>query len=88
MFIESDAIRQKPRTPMKNSVDIQVTIFAETQARYPHIDWRKFKILYDGWRAQGLRNKTHSAPFYTTAWRRGYLAPKDANELRKYIGLC
>ena len=73
---------------MKDKVDIHNEIFEETKARYPHIDWKKFKVLWDGWRATGLRNKYHSAPFYTTAWRRGYLAPKDANELRKYIGLC
>ena len=73
---------------MKEKVYMLADILPETQARFPHIDLRKFKILWDGWRAQGLRNKTHSAPFYTAAWRRGYLAQKDANELRKYIGLC
>ena len=72
---------------MKQKVDIHVEIFAETQARYPHIDFNKFKILYYCWRVQGLRNKVHSAPFYTKAWKRGYLAPKDANDLRQYIGL-
>ena len=34
---------------------------------------RAFKVLWDGWRAQGLRHKTHSAPFYTKAWKRGWL---------------
>lgn len=72
---------------MKEKVDIQVTIFDETRERYPHINPKKFKVLWDGWRAQGLRNKRHSAPFFTSAWRRGYLAPKDADDLRKYIGL-
>lgn len=73
---------------MKDKVYILAEILTETQARYPHISLKKFKILWDGWRATGLRNRIHSAPFYTIAWRRGYLAPKDANELRKYIGLC
>ena len=72
---------------MKNSVDIQVTIFAETQEKFPHIDWQKFKILYDGWRYQGIRNKIHPPSFYTYAWKRGDLKPKDADSLRKYIGV-
>ena len=72
---------------MKEKVDIHITIMDETQKRYPHIDWKKFKVLWDGWRAQGLRNKRHSAPFYTVALRRGWLAPKDADDFRKYIGL-
>lgn len=72
---------------MKNSVDIKVTIFAETQEKFPHIDWLKFKILYDGWRYQGIRNKIHPPSFYTTAWKRGNLKPKDADSLRKYIGV-
>ena len=41
---------------------------------------RAFKVLWDGWRAQGLRHKTHSAPFYTKAWKRGWLFLKDAND--------
>ena len=72
---------------MKKAVDIQVTIFAETQAKFPHIDWRKFKILYQGWRQQGLRQKIHPPSFYTLAWKRGDLKPKDADSLRKYIGV-
>ena len=72
---------------MKNAVDIQVTIFAETQEKFPHIDWRKFKILYQGWRQQGLRHKTHSTYFYTDAWKRGFLKLSDANSLRQYIGV-
>lgn len=72
---------------MKNSVDIKGTILPETQTRYPHIDLRKFKILYDGWRAQGIRIKIHPQSFYTLAWKRGYLKQKDADSLRKYIGV-
>ena len=72
---------------MKIKVYILGDILTETQARYPHIDLRKFKTLYDGWRAQGLRQKTHSTTFYTDAWNRGWLSQKDADSLRKYIGL-
>ena len=71
----------------ENKVYILAEILTETQARYPHIDLRKFKTLYDGWRAKGLRQKTHSPFFYSNAWKRGWLAPKDADPLRKYIGL-
>ena len=72
---------------MKQKVDIHVEIFAETQARYPHIDLRKFKTLYDGWRAQGLRKKLHSGSFYTLGWTRGWLSQKAADSFREYIGL-
>ena len=72
---------------MNNKVDIQITIFEETRKRFPHIDMKKFKILYDGWRAQGLRNKRHSTTFYTDSWNRGWLSEKDADSLRKYIGV-
>ena len=72
---------------MNSKVYILAEILKETQARYPHIDIRKFKTLYDGWRAQGLRNKTHSTTFYTDAWKRGWLFPKDAISIRKYIGV-
>ena len=50
-------------------------------------DLRKFKTLYDGWRAQGLRKKLHSGSFYTLCWTRGWLSPKAADSLREYIGL-
>ena len=72
---------------MKNKVYILAEIFSETQALYPHIDLRKFKLLYDGWRYQGTRNKTHSPSYYTLAWQRGWLAKKAADSLRKYIGV-
>ena len=71
----------------ENKVYILATIFAETQSRFPWIDLRRFKILFDGWRQQGIRNGVHSAFFYTNAWRRGWIAPTDADSLRKYIGL-
>ena len=72
---------------MKDKVYILGEILPETQARYPHIDLRKFKTLYDGWRAQGLRNKLHSGSFYTLGWSRGWLSKKAADSLREYIGL-
>ena len=74
--------------PMKNKVYILGEILSETQARFPHIDLRKFKILYDGWRRQGMRQKKHPASFYTQAWRRGWISEKDADSLRIYIGIA
>ena len=72
---------------MKNKVYILGEILRETQTRFPHIDLRKFDVLYHGWRQQGIR-KGRNAPFYVLAWRRGWLAPKDADDFRKYIGLA
>ena len=72
---------------MNIKVDIQRTLFEETVAHYPWITFKKFKILYDCWRAAGIRKKRHGASFYTFNWRRGYLSEKDANSLRMYIGL-
>ena len=40
---------------MKVKVYILGDILPETQARYPHIDLRKFDVLYHGWRQQGIR---------------------------------
>ena len=45
-----------------------------------------FHILFNGWRQQGIRHGGNSQ-FYTCAWKRGWLASKDALDLRKYIGL-
>ena len=72
---------------MKVKIYILGEILPETQSCYPHIDLRKFKTLYDGWRAQGLRKKLHSGSFYTLGWTRGWLSPKAADSLREYIGL-
>ena len=71
---------------MKEKVYILAEILTETQARFPHITLSKFKTLYDGWRAQGVRHGRNTQ-FYTTAWKRGWISKKDANSLRKYIGL-
>ena len=73
--------------PMKNKVYILGEILSETQARFPHIDLRKFKILYDGWRQQGIRAGRKSQ-FYSMAWKRGWISTKDADSLRKYIGIA
>ena len=72
---------------MKVKVYILSEILPETQARYPHIDLRKFKTLYDGWRQKGIRNGIHSPQFYTFSWKRGWLSPTDAESLRNYIGV-
>ena len=71
---------------MKEKVYILADILPETQNRYPHINLRKFKILYDGWRAQNARLGRRS-PYFTFMWSRGWLSPRDADSLRKYIGL-
>ena len=73
---------------MNNKVYLLADILPETQSRFPHINIRKFKTLYDCWRAKGIRNKTHSRAFYTYSWKRGWLAENDALALRQYIGLC
>ncbi|MBQ3673591.1 MAG: hypothetical protein II928_03870 [Paludibacteraceae bacterium] len=72
---------------MNEKVYILADILPETQTRYPHIDLRRMKTLYDGWRAKGLRQKTHSSFFYSYAWKRGWLSKNDADSLREYIGL-
>lgn len=71
---------------MKNKVYIYSEILQETQTRFPHIDLRKFDVLYHGWRQQGIRHG-RNYQFYVLAWKRGWLAQKDADSLRKYIGL-
>ena len=71
---------------MKVKVWILADIFAETQQKFPHIDWRKLEILYHGWRQQGIRHG-RNYQFFITAWKRGWLATKDADDFRKYIGL-
>ena len=72
----------------ENKVYILATILPETQARYPHINLKKFKTLYDRWRTKGIRRGLHSAAFYTLSWQRGWLSKNDADSLRNYIGLC
>ena len=71
---------------MKKKVFILADILPETQQRFPHINLNKFITLYDGWRAQCIRHGRNS-PFFTVAWKRGWLSQKDAEEFRKYIGL-
>lgn len=72
---------------MKKKVYILGEIFGDTQKRFPHIDLRKFDVLYHGWRQQGIR-KGRNAQFFVVAWQRGWLGERDADDLRKYIGLC
>ena len=71
---------------MKNKVYILGDILQETQTRFPHINLRRFETLYHGWRQQGIRHG-RNYQFFVVAWRRGWLAPRDADSLRKYIGL-
>ena len=71
---------------MKEKIWILSDILAETKKRFPHITLNKFDILYHGWRQQGKRHG-RNAQFYVIAWKRGWLAPKDADDFRKYIGL-
>ena len=71
---------------MRNKVYILGEILQETQTRFSHIDLRRFDILYHGWRQQGIRHG-RNYQFFVIAWKRGWLALKDADSLRKYIGL-
>ena len=71
---------------MKEKVWILDEIFPETQARYPHVDLHKFETLYSGWKRQGMR-QGRKGSYYSYIWKRGYLSKKDAEDLRKYIGL-
>lgn len=53
-------------------------------------DWRKakmtpkFKALYLSWRQKELQQKRHSAPFYTTSWKRGWLPKADFERFKAY----
>ena len=62
----------------------------ELQARYQYDSREKrnhaFEVLYYGWRQKGIRHG-RNYEFYSVAWKRGWLAPKDAADLREYIGL-
>ena len=72
---------------MKEKVYIHCDIYDETRSKFPHIDRKKFEILYHGWRQKGIRHG-RNAQFYVVAWRRGWLSKRDADDFRKYIGLC
>ena len=71
---------------MKEKVDLQLAIFAETQQKFPHINWEKFEVLYHGWTQQGTRHGRNKQ-FFSVAWKRGWLSQRDADDLRKYIGI-
>lgn len=71
---------------MKVKVDLQFDIYAETRSKYPHINWEKFEILYHGWAQQSVRHGRNKQ-FFSVAWNRGWLSKKDADDLRKYIGI-
>ena len=60
----------------------------QTQYQYESREKRNwaFKILFLGWRQKGIRHG-RKGPYFTFVWHRGWIAPKDARDLRKYIGL-
>lgn len=69
----------------ENKIDLDV-IRTELQKRMNYKNpFRAFRILYDGWRAEGLRHKYHTAAYYTAVWKRGWLSTKEANMLCDYI---
>ena len=71
---------------MKKKIWILADILEETKKHYPWTNIRGMDTLYHGWRRQGIRHGRNSQ-FYTVAWKRGWLAPKDADDFRMYIGL-
>ena len=44
----------------------------------------KFKILWYRWRQIELQQKRHSAPFYSTSWKRGWLPKADFERFKEY----
>ena len=44
----------------------------------------KFRELYNAWRQEELRQRKHSAPFYTNSWQRGWLPKADFERFRAY----
>ena len=71
---------------MKEKVWILADILQETQAKYPHVDLKGMDKLYHGWRTQSVRHGRNKQ-FFSVAWKRGWLSPKDADDFREYIGL-
>ena len=73
----------------KNRVYL-AAIRREMQNRYRYESRKKrnsaFKVLYYGWRQQ-CRRRGRNSQFFTYAWKRAWLSIKDADDLRKYIGL-
>ena len=63
----------------------------ELQERFQYASREKrnhaFEVLYHGWRQKGIRHG-RNYEFYGASWRRGWIAEKDAADLREYIGLC
>ena len=62
----------------------------ELQAQYQYESREKrnwaFKTLYLGWKQKGIRHGRNATIFYFM-WKRGWIAQKDAGDLREYIGL-
>ena len=74
----------------KNKRVYLAAIRRELQARYQYASREKrnhaFEVLYHGWRQKGIR-RGRDYELYRIAWKRGWLAQKDAEDLREYIGL-
>ena len=71
---------------MRDRVDLYTEIFAETKAKFPHITWKKFEILFNGWRQYCIK-RGRNTQYFTTVWKRGWIAGKEVDSFRKYIGL-
>jgi len=71
----------------ENKVWLWANIFEETQKRFPHVNMRKFKVLFHGWTRQNVRRGHFPQHFYDI-WKRGWLSKRDADDFRKYIGLA
>ena len=44
----------------------------------------KFKALYDGWAAAGVRHHRHNRVYYTRKWRDGWLPEEEYLDFFKY----
>ena len=55
----------------------------DTEWKHPRMP-KKFKTLYDGWRAKELRHKIHTKIFYTYSWKRRWLPYNDFQRFRDY----
>lgn len=69
----------------ENKVELE-TIRSALQAQMHYKNpIHAFRVLFDGWRAEGMRQKHHSGAYYTRIWQRGWLSKKEAETLCDYI---
>ena len=63
----------------------------ELQERYQYASREKrnhaFEVLYHGWRQKGIRHGRNYQHF-VEVMKRGWVSKLEAEDLRKYIGLC